>query len=293
MLDGHDVTVCDNFHTGRRSNVDHWRTHPNFRLLKHDVEQPLSIQVNQIYHLASPASPVHYMANPVKTITTNMLGTLNMLKLAAANRARVLIASTSEVYGDPEVHPQPETYWGHVNPIGPRSCYDESKRLSESLAVAFNSEQNVSVAIARIFNTYGPRMHPNDGRVISNFIMQTLQNQSLTVYGDGRQTRSFQYISDLVAGLRGLMGEERVTGPVNLGNPEEMSIRSLAAQVRELVNPSTTIVFGQLPVDDPHRRRPDIRLAASVLNWRPSVSLAEGLNMTIEYFRRDIIRQKV
>lgn len=289
MLDGHEVIVCDNFYTGRKSNVEHWQGHPNFEILNHDIINPLTIEVDQIYHLASPASPVHYMANPIKTIKTNTIGTINMLGLAKRVGARILIASTSEIYGDPEVHPQSEAYWGNANSVGPRSCYDESKRLSESLAVAYNKRENVSIGIARIFNTYGPRMHPNDGRVVSNFIMQALNNESLTVYGSGLQTRSFQYISDLVAGLKKLMNSQ-VESPVNLGNPDERTICSLAHQIKLILRHSTSnITFNKLPQDDPHRRKPDVDKARDLLDWQPKISLPVGLRRTIEYFAQEIM----
>lgn len=288
MLDGHEVIVCDNFFTGRKSNLEHWQGHSNFEMINHDIINPLTIEVNQIYHLASPASPQHYMYNPIKTIKTNTIGTINILGLAKRVAARVLIASTSEVYGDPQEHPQPETYWGHVNPIGPRSCYDESKRLSESLAMAYSARENVSIRIARIFNTYGPRMHPNDGRVVSNFVIQALSNEPLTVYGTGKQTRSFQYISDLVTGMKKLM-ESNITTPVNLGNPLEMAVHSLALDVAKSV-PSykNQIVFDKLPVDDPQRRRPDISKAKQLLDWKPSVPLEYGLQRTIDYFVQEL-----
>lgn len=294
MLDGHEVIVCDNFDTGRESNIEHWHGHPNFKLLNHDVIIPFTLNhdLDQIYHLASPASPVHYLSNPIKTIKTNTIGTLNLLNVAKRVGAKILIASTSEVYGDPEVHPQAETYWGNANPIGPRSCYDESKRLSESLATAYNSRENVSIAIARIFNTYGPRMHPNDGRVISNFITQAIKNKSLTVYGDGQQTRSFQYITDLVVGLKKLMNNQQQVnlGPVNLGNPNEMTIYSLAMTIKQIMpNSTSNVVYNKLPVDDPHRRKPDISKANKYLDWRPIVSLVEGLNKTIEYFFHELL----
>lgn len=288
MLEGHEVIVCDNFLTGRKSNVEHWQDHDNFELIEHDVTNPLTIEVDEIYHLASPASPVHYMANPIKTIKTNTVGTLNMLGLANRVGARIVIASSSEIYGDPTIHPQSESYWGNANPVGPRSCYDESKRLSESLAVAYHSRENVSVGIARIFNTYGPRMHPNDGRVVSNFIIQSIRNQSMTVYGVGKQTRSFQYVSDLVSGLKKLMSSS-VTSPVNLGNPDEMTIHSLALRIKSLVSDSTSdIIFRDLPIDDPHRRKPDITKAMNLLDWKPVVPLSDGLRRTIDYFRQEL-----
>lgn len=288
MLDGHEVIVCDNFYTGRKSNIDHWIGHSNFELLNHDVIDPLTIEVNEIYHLASPASPVHYMSNPIKTIKTNTLGTINMLGLAKRVGAKILIASTSEIYGDPQVHPQSESYWGNTNSVGPRSCYDESKRLSESLAIAYNNRENVSIRIARIFNTYGPRMHPNDGRVVSNFLIQALSSQPMTVYGSGKQTRSFQYITDLVSGLKKLM-QSNVTSPVNLGNPNEMTVYSLAMQIKQIAPNSTSgIVFNLLPTDDPQRRKPNIDKAMNSLKWRPIVPLSIGLKRTSEYFKQEL-----
>ena len=288
MLDGHLVTVCDDFSTGRRANVQHWLQNRNFELIDHDVVQPLSLQVDQIYHLASPASPAQYTLDPVKTIDTITLGTRNLLSLAQSLGARLVLASTSEVYGDPQVHPQSESYWGNTNPIGPRSCYDESKRLAESLATAYHLHRNVSIGIARIFNTYGPRMHPNDGRVVSNFISQAIRNSSLTVYGNGNQTRSFQYVSDLVRGLRSLMAST-ITSPVNLGNPDEMTIISLAQQVKKILPNSTSeITFKELPVDDPHRRRPNIDKASKLLQWTPSVPLTIGLERTVQYFAQEL-----
>jgi len=288
MLDGHEVIVCDNFFTGRKSNIEHWLGHSNFELINHDVINPLTIEVDQIYHLASPASPVHYMSNPIKTIKTNTIGTINMLGLAKRVGARILIASTSEIYGDPQVHPQAEIYWGNTNPIGPRSCYDEAKRLSETLATAYNQRENVTISIARIFNTYGPRMHPNDGRVVSNFLIQALANESLSVYGSGQQTRSFQYVSDLVSGLKRLM-EANVSSPVNLGNPVEMQINELALEIKKLLpNSRSEIVFMELPRDDPRQRKPDISKAEELLHWRPVVPLSRGLRRTLEYFKQEI-----
>ncbi|CAG2177766.1 unnamed protein product [Oppiella nova] len=289
MMSGHEVTVVDNFFTGRKRNIEHWFGHKNFELIHHDIVNPLYIEVDQIYHLASPASPPHYMFNPVKTIKTNTVGTINMLGLAKRVGAKVLVASTSEVYGDPEVHPQSEDYWGHVNPIGPRSCYDEGKRVAESLSYAYAKQENLSVRVARIFNTYGPRMHVNDGRVVSNFISQSLQNQSITVYGTGRQTRSFQYVSDLVEGLIALM-TNNMTLPVNLGNPEEYSIDEFASVIKHLVGASSSdIVYKDSVEDDPQRRKPDISRAIKYLNWYPKVPLKEGLMKTIKYFREELI----
>nr|XP_023028415.1 UDP-glucuronic acid decarboxylase 1-like [Leptinotarsa decemlineata] len=263
MLEGHEVIVADNFHTGRKSNVEQWVGHENFELIHHDIVYPIYIEVDEIYHLASPASPPHYMHNPVKTIKTNTLGTINVLGLARRLNAKVLIASTSEVYGDPDIHPQPETYWGHVNPIGPRACYDEGKRVSESLTYAYAKQENMQVRVARIFNTYGPRMHMNDGRVVSNFILQALQDDKITVYGSGEQTRSFQYVSDLVEGLVALMNSN-YTEPVNLGNPVEQTINEFASIIKELVGGDSRIIHVSEVEDDPQRRRPDISRAKKI-----------------------------
>lgn len=289
MLAGHEVIVVDNFFTGRKRNVEHWIGHENFELVHHDIVRPLYLEVDEIYHLASPASPPHYMLNPVKTIKTNTLGTINMLGLAKRVGARVLIASTSEVYGDPNEHPQAETYWGHVNPIGPRACYDEGKRVAETLSYAYMRQEGVSVRVARIFNTFGPRMHMNDGRVVSNFILQALQNESITIYGSGKQTRSFQYVSDLVDGLVALM-ESNYTLPVNIGNPVEHTIEQFALIIKKLVGATSEIVERAAVEDDPQRRRPDISRAKQYLNWEPKVSLAEGLKKTIEYFDKELQR---
>lgn len=287
MMDGHEVIALDNYFTGRKRNVERWIGHPNFELVHHDVVNPYFIEVDQIYHLASPASPPHYMYNPVKTIKTNTLGTINMLGLAKRVKATILLASTSEVYGDPEVHPQPETYWGHVNTVGPRSCYDEGKRVAESLMVAYNKQERVSIRIARIFNTFGPRMHMNDGRVVSNFIIQSLQGNPITIYGNGSQTRSFQYVDDLVDGLILLMNSN-CSLPVNIGNPEEHSIADFARIIRDLVGSSSPVVNMSSQEDDPQQRKPDITRAAKELNWRPKVSMRSGLKKTIEYFRDEI-----
>ncbi|XP_052901678.1 UDP-glucuronic acid decarboxylase 1 [Anopheles moucheti] len=289
MMQGHEVIVADNFFTGRKRNVEHWLGHENFELIHHDIVNPLFIEVDEIYHLASPASPPHYMYNPVKTIKTNTLGTINVLGLAKRVGAKVLIASTSEVYGDPDVHPQPETYWGHVNPIGPRACYDEGKRVSETLSYAYAKQEKVNVRVARIFNTYGPRMHMNDGRVVSNFIIQALQNQSITIYGSGRQTRSFQYVSDLVDGLVALMASN-YTQPVNLGNPVERTIQDFAEIIRDLVGCKSKIIELPAVEDDPQRRKPDISRAKKHINWEPRVPLQEGLMKTIDYFRKELAR---
>ncbi|GMT24066.1 hypothetical protein PFISCL1PPCAC_15363, partial [Pristionchus fissidentatus] len=287
LLDGHEVLALDNFFTGRRRNVEHWVGHPNFELVHHDVVNSYFVEVDQIYHLASPASPPHYMYNPVKTIKTNSIGTINMLGLAKRVKATMLLASTSEIYGDPEVHPQPESYWGHVNPIGPRSCYDEGKRVAESLMVAYAKQEQVAIRIARIFNTFGPRMHMNDGRVVSNFIIQAIQDKPITIYGNGNQTRSFQYVDDLVDGLIALMNSN-VTSPVNLGNPEEHTISDFAHIIKDLVGSASTIEHLESQVDDPQQRKPDIRKAAESIGWQPKVKMHDGIRRTIEYFRKEI-----
>ncbi|XP_023293418.2 UDP-glucuronic acid decarboxylase 1 [Lucilia cuprina] len=289
MLAGHEVIVVDNFFTGRKRNVEHWLGHENFELIHHDIVNSLFIEVDEIYHLASPASPPHYMFNPVKTIKTNTMGTINVLGLAKRVMAKVLIASTSEVYGDPTVHPQPETYWGHVNPIGPRACYDEGKRVSETLSYAYAKQEKVQVRVARIFNTFGPRMHMNDGRVVSNFILQALRNETITVYGNGKQTRSFQYVSDLVDGLIALMASN-YTQPVNIGNPVEHSIEEFAIIIKKLVGGQSEIKQIEAMEDDPQRRKPDIARAKKYLNWEPKVPLQEGLLKTIDYFRKELER---
>ena len=291
LLAGHEVTVVDNFFTGRKSNLEHWIGHENFELINHDVVEPLYIEVDQIYHLASPASPPHYMYNPIKTIKTNSIGTLNMLGLAKRVHARMLLASTSEIYGDPEVHPQPETYWGHVNTIGPRSCYDEGKRVAETMCYAYAKQEGVEVRVARIFNTYGPRMHMNDGRVVSNFILQALQNQPVTIYGTGKQTRSFQYVSDLVNGLILLMNSN-ISQPVNIGNPEEHSIEEFAHLIIKYVGSTSKVVYQEKAEDDPQRRRPDISRAYKDVGWKPIVPLEIGLNKTIEYFAKELLKSK-
>ena len=284
--EGHDVLCLDNFFTGKRTNVSHLLSNPRFELIRHDVTEPVLLEVDQIYNLACPASPVHYQYNPVKTIKTSVLGTIHMLGLAKRVRARILQASTSEVYGDPLVHPQPESYFGHVNPIGIRSCYDEGKRVAETLMMDYHRQNKVDVRIIRIFNTYGPRMHPNDGRVISNFVMQALRGVPITIYGDGSQTRSFCYVDDLVEGMVRLMAKEGVTGPVNVGNPVETSVLEFARRIVELTGSRSKIVFRPLPSDDPKRRQPDISLARELLAWEPRVPLEEGLKRTIEYFQR-------
>jgi UDP-glucuronate decarboxylase len=285
MTAGHEVICLDNFYTGNKRNILQWLDNPNFELIRHDITEPIRLEVDQIYHLACPASPVHYQYNPVKTVKTNVMGTLNMLGLAKRVKARFFLASTSEVYGDPDVHPQSEEYRGNVNPIGLRACYDEGKRIAETLAFDYYRQNKVDVRVVRIFNTYGPRMLENDGRVVSNFIVQALQGKPLTVYGDGSQTRSFCYASDLIEGFIRLMNSDYV-GPVNIGNPGEYTILQLAEAVRDMVNPSAEINYEPLPSDDPRRRRPDITKAKTLLNWEPSVPLAEGLKLTIEDFRQ-------
>lgn len=291
MYNGHEVMVVDNFFTGRRKNIAHWIGHERFELIHHDIVNSLMVEVDQIYHLASPASPPHYMMNPVKTIKTNSIGTVNMLGLAKRVGARILVASSSEVYGDPEIHPQSEEYWGHVNPIGPRSCYDEGKRILEALSVAYAAMEGVQVRIARIFNTYGPRMHINDGRVVSNFISRALQKLAIEIYGSGRQTRSFQYITDLVDGLIKLM-ESNVTVPVNIGNPQEFTILEFAHIVNTLLSGQSKIVFREEVQDDPQRRKPDILRAKNLLHWSPKVLLNDGLVQTIKYFEQELLIHK-
>lgn len=286
LLDkGEEVVCVDNLFTGSKRNIQHLITHPRFEFVRHDIAFPLFVEVKQIYNLACPASPVHYQHNPVKTIKMGTVAMVNMLGLAKRTHARILQASTSEVYGDPEEHPQKETYWGKVNPIGPRSCYDEGKRVAEALMIAYNSQNGVDIRIARIFNTYGPRVAKNDGRVISNFIVQALHGKDLTVYGDGLQTRSFCYVDDLVLGLYKLMNETGHQGPVNLGNPHESTILEIAKLVVELTRSKSRITTHPLPEDDPVRRKPDIALAKSLFPWEPQVPLRDGLIKTIAYFR--------
>lgn len=283
---GYEVLCVDNFYTGRRVNIAHLLSNPNFEILRHDITFSLYVEVDEIYHLACPASPVHYQFDPVQTIKTAVHGSINMLGLAKRTKAKILLASTSEVYGNPAVHPQQETYWGNVNPIGPRACYDEGKRCAETLFFDYHRQHKVRIKIARIFNTYGPRMHPNDGRVVSNFIIQALKGEDITIYGDGSQTRSFCYIDDMIEGLIKLMNsEDDFTGPVNLGNPFEISILELAKKIIELTGSKSKIVFKPLPDDDPKRRQPDITLAKQKLNWQPFTSLEEGLLKTINYFK--------
>ena len=281
---GDEVICLDNYFTGRKANIARWIGHPRFELIRHDVTEPIKLEVDRIWHLACPASPIHYQFNPVKTAKTSFLGTYNMLGLARRVGARLLLASTSEVYGDPEVHPQPESYWGSVNPIGVRSCYDEGKRIAETLCFDYQRMNGVEVRVARIFNTYGPRMLLDDGRVVSNFIVQALRGEPLSLYGDGSQTRSFCYVSDLVEGLLRLMRGAHA-GPMNLGNPEEFTIRELAEQVRARINPALPLIEKSLPADDPRQRQPLIDLASEELGWQPTVALEQGLGPTIDSFR--------
>jgi UDP-glucuronate decarboxylase len=286
IKDGHDVLCVDNFFTGSRANISHLIGHPRFELMRHDVTMPLYVEVNQIYNLACPASPIHYQHDPVQTTKTSVIGAINLLGLAKRVKARIMQASTSEVYGDPAVHPQTEGYWGNVNPIGPRSCYDEGKRCAETLFFDYNRQNNVDIKVVRIFNTYGPRMHPNDGRVVSNFIVQALKGEDITIYGDGSQTRSFCYVDDLIEGFVRMMGTESgFVGPVNIGNPIEFTMLELAEQVIKTVGGKSKLVFMPLPTDDPKQRQPNITLAQTKLSWQPSVQLADGLKETTSYFR--------
>ncbi|MBL0938548.1 MAG: SDR family oxidoreductase [Gemmatimonadaceae bacterium] len=285
LSQGHEVLCVDNFFSSTRRNVEHLLDHPRFELMRHDVTFPLFVEVDEIYNLACPASPVHYQHDPVQTTKTSVHGAINMLGLAKRLRARILQASTSEVYGDPEVHPQVESYWGNVNPIGIRSCYDEGKRCAETLFFDYHRQHKLRTKVIRIFNTYGPRMHPNDGRVVSNFVMQALRGEDITLFGDGSQTRSFCYVDDLIRGMVSMMGTaDDFTGPVNLGNPGEFTIRELAEQVIALTGAKSKLVFRPLPSDDPRQRRPDISLAREALDWEPHVALTEGLRHTIAYF---------
>ncbi len=285
LSDGHDVLCVDNFFTGTRENVQHLLDHPRFELMRHDVTFPLYVEVDEIYNLACPASPIHYQFDPVQTTKTSVHGAINMLGLAKRIKARIFQASTSEVYGDPLVHPQTEDYWGHVNPTGIRSCYDEGKRCAETLFFDYKRQHDLSIKVARIFNTYGPRMHPNDGRVVSNFIVQALKGQPITIYGEGRQSRAFCYVDDLIEGfVRMMASPESFTGPVNLGNPVEFTIRELAELVIELTNSSSTLINEPLPADDPQQRQPDISLAKAELGWEPVIPLKEGLLKTVSYF---------
>ncbi len=287
LAQGHEVLCVDNFFTGRRANVAHLLADPRFELMRHDVTFPLYVEVDEIYNLACPASPVHYQHDPVQTTKTSVHGAINMLGLAKRTGARILQASTSEVYGDPKIHPQPEDYWGHVNPVGPRACYDEGKRCAETLFFDYRRQHGLKIKVARIFNTYGPRTRPDDGRVVSSFVVQALRGEPVTVYGDGTQTRSFCYVDDLVDGLVRLMGTpDEVTGPVNLGNPGEFTMLELARKVLNLTNSRSKVAFGPLPENDPLQRRPDIGRARELLGWEPTVALDEGLGRTIGYFER-------
>jgi UDP-glucuronate decarboxylase len=285
LQEGRDVLCVDNFFTGNKRNIMHLLDNHRFELMRHDVTFPLYVEVDEIYNLACPASPIHYQFDPVQTTKTSVHGAINMLGLAKRVRAKIFQASTSEVYGDPQLHPQPESYWGHVNPIGYRSCYDEGKRCAETLFFDYRRQHNLRIKVARIFNTYGPRMHPNDGRVVSNFIVQALQNQPITIYGDGSQTRSFCYVDDLIEAFIRLMAtEDDFTGPINTGNPGEFTIKELAEKVIQLTDSRSELVFKDLPSDDPMQRKPDITLAKEKLNWEPLVQLEEGLQRTIPYF---------
>ena len=285
ISDGHEVICLDNLFTGRKENVVHLLSNPRFEFLRHDVVDPFKVEVDQIYNLACPASPPHYQYNPIKTVKTSVMGAINCLGLAKRVKARVLQASTSEVYGDPQVHPQPETYWGYVNPVGRRSCYDEGKRCAEPLFFDYHRENRVDIRVARIFNTYGPRMLPDDGRVVSNFIVQALKGEPLTVYGDGTQTRSFCFVDDLIEGLVRFMKQTETVGPLNLGNPDEFTMLRLAELTLKLVGGKSKIVHQSLPADDPKQRRPDITQARRALKWKPAIALEEGLKRTIAYFR--------
>lgn len=288
---GHEVVCLDNYFTGQKQNVIHLLDNPFFELVRHDVTTPYYIEVDEIYNLACPASPIHYQYNPIKTIKTSVMGAVNMLGLAKRIRAKILQASTSEVYGDPQIHPQVESYWGHVNPIGERSCYDEGKRAAETLFVDYHKQNNVKIKIVRIFNTYGPRMHPNDGRVVSNFIVQALRNEDITIYGDGSQTRSFQYIDDLIEGLvRMMSSRDAFTGPVNIGNPNEFTIMRLAEEIIRLTDSKSKIIRRPLPPDDPAQRQPNIDLAKKELGWTPEIQLEEGLMKTIAYFQAILLK---
>jgi UDP-glucuronate decarboxylase len=287
LLDRGDEVLCvDNYFTGRRQNIEHLLSNPRFEAMRHDITLPLFVEVDQIFNLACPASPVHYQFDPVQTLKTSVHGAINMLGLAKRIKAKIFQASTSEVYGDPTVHPQPESYWGNVNPLGPRACYDEGKRAAETLFFDYHRQHGVKIKVARIFNTYGPRMHPNDGRVVSNFIMAALRNKPISVFGEGQQTRSFCYVDDLISGFVALMDSpDDFSGPCNLGNPSEFTILQLATLVIEMTNSKSQLAYHPLPADDPKQRQPDITLAKSRLNWTPTIELREGLQKTIEYFR--------
>jgi len=294
IAQGHDVLCVDNFFTGTKSNVAHLRDHPRFELLRHDVTFPLYVEVDEIYNLACPASPIHYQYDPVQTTKTSVHGAINMLGLAKRVRAKILQASTSEVYGDPELHPQTEAYWGRVNPVGLRSCYDEGKRCAETLFLDYWRQHRLRIKVVRIFNTYGPRMHPDDGRVVSNFIVQALKGEDITIYGDGRQTRSFCYVDDLLEGMiRAMNSPDDITGPINIGNPREFTILELANRVIELTGSRSKLIFKPLPPDDPRQRRPDITLAQELLGWAPRIELREGLENTVHYFKAQLFGSTV
>ncbi len=287
LNEGNDVICLDNYFTGSKQNIIHLINNPYFEIIRHDITMPVFLEVDEIYNLACPASPIHYQYNAIKTIKTSVMGSINMLGLAKRTNATILQASTSEVYGDPEIHPQVETCWGHVNPIGPRACYDEGKRCAESLFINYHRQNNVNIKIVRIFNTYGPRMHPNDGRVVSNFIMQALKNEDITIYGDGSQTRSFCYVDDLINAMILMMKTDKnFTGPVNIGNPGEFTILELAQKIIELTGSSSKIIYMPLPADDPTQRQPDISLSKEKLAWQPAISLETGLIKTIDYFKQ-------
>jgi UDP-glucuronate decarboxylase len=287
LKEGNEVVCLDNYFTGQKENIVHLLANPYFELIRHDVTTPFFVEVDEIYNLACPASPIHYQYNAIKTMKTSVMGAINMLGLAKRIKATILQASTSEVYGDPQIHPQVESYWGHVNPIGERACYDEGKRAAETLFFSYHQQNKVKIKVIRIFNTYGPRMHPNDGRVVSNFIMQALQNQDITIYGDGLQTRSFQYVDDLIEGMIRMMAtRDEFTGPVNIGNPNEFTMLELAEKVIKLTGTKSKIVRMPLPPDDPEQRQPDISLAKKELDWSPKIELEDGLVKTIDYFRR-------
>ncbi|HEX9136545.1 MAG TPA: UDP-glucuronic acid decarboxylase family protein [Nitrospirota bacterium] len=290
LVEGHEVLCLDNFFTGRKKNVEHLLNHPYFELIRHDITLPILLEVDRIYHLACPASPIHYQYNAIKTIKANVIGTINMLGIAKRVKARILFASTSEVYGDPAVHPQKEDYWGNVNTIGIRSCYDEGKRVAETLMMDYHRQNGVDIKIVRIFNTYGPRMLMNDGRVVSNFIVQALKGEDITIYGKGTQTRSFCYVDDLIEGMERMMDAENFTGPVNLGNPEEYTILELAQKIIGMTGSRSKISYKPLPSDDPTQRQPDITLARQKLGWKPDVSVTNGLQKTIEYFKKELSR---
>ncbi|HTP05339.1 MAG TPA: UDP-glucuronic acid decarboxylase family protein [Nitrospirota bacterium] len=290
LVEGHEVLCLDNFFTGRKKNVEHLLNHPYFELIRHDITLPILLEVDRIYHLACPASPIHYQYNAIKTIKANVIGTINMLGIAKRVKARILFASTSEVYGDPAVHPQREDYWGNVNTIGIRSCYDEGKRVAETLMMDYHRQNGVDIKIVRIFNTYGPRMLLNDGRVVSNFIVQALKGEDITIYGKGTQTRSFCYVDDLIEGMARMMDAKNFTGPVNLGNPEEYTILELAQKIIVMTGSRSKLTYKPLPSDDPTQRQPDITLARQKLMWEPAVSVTNGLQKTIEYFKNELSR---